>query len=56
VLDHTLEQLGLRRGGEAARALADRVLGTRVAMQRHGILVVLQTVVFALALALQDSR
>jgi len=25
-------------------------------MQRHGILVVLQTVVFALALALQDSR
>jgi len=56
VLDHTLEQLGLRRGGAAARALADRVTGTRLAMQRHGIVVVLQTMVFALALALQDSR
>ena len=56
VLDGTLEQLGLRRGGAVARALADRVTGTRLAMQRHGVVVVLQTVVFALALALQDSR
>ena|SRR5437868_862033 len=56
MLDGTLERLGLRRGTGGVRPLADRVVAARLAMQRHGIVVVLQTVVFALALALQDTR
>lgn len=56
VLDGTLDTLGLRRASDGPRPLANRVMAARLAMQRHGIVVVLQTVVFALALALQDSR
>lgn len=56
VLDGTLDKLGLRRGADVPRPLADRVTAARLAMQRHGLVVVLQTVLFALALALQDSR
>lgn len=55
-MDHALEQLGLRRNADASRPLADRVLGTRQLMQRHGIAVIAQTIVFAMALAMQDWR
>jgi len=55
-LDGTLERLGLRRGGDASRSLAERVLLARQLMQRHGIAVTIQTVMFALALAVQDWR
>ncbi len=55
-LDGTLEQLGLRRAADEARPLADRVLLARQLMQRHGIAVTAQTVMFALALALQEGR
>lgn len=55
-LDGTLERLGLRRTADAARPLADRVLVARQLMQRHGIAVTVQTVMFALALAVQDWR
>ncbi|MDM0020520.1 hypothetical protein [Variovorax saccharolyticus] len=53
-LDGALETLGLRRAAEAVRPLAERVLGTRQLVQRHGLLVAAQTVVFILALVLQD--
>jgi len=53
-LDHSLEKLGLRRGSDGSRQLADRVLEARKLMQRHGIVVVVQTVLFAMALAMQD--
>ncbi|MGO4391971.1 hypothetical protein AB4Z46_11515 [Variovorax sp. M-6] len=53
-LDGALEKLGLRRAADATRPLPDRVLGTRQLMQRHGIVVATQTVVFILALVLQD--
>ncbi|MBO9516107.1 MAG: hypothetical protein J7549_18480 [Variovorax sp.] len=55
-LDGTLERLGLRRAADEARPLADRVLLARQLMQRHGIAVTAQTVMFALALALQEGR
>ena len=55
-LDHRLEKLGLRRGSDGSRQLADRVLEARKLMQRHGIVVVVQTVLFAMALAMQDWR
>lgn len=55
-MDRALEQLGLRRNADASRPLADRVLGTRQLMQRHGIAVIAQTIVFAMALAMQDWR
>lgn len=55
-LDDALERLGLRRSAAASRTLADRVLGTRQLVQRQGMAVVAQTVMFALALALQDWR
>ena len=40
----------------APRPLADRVQRALLSMQRHGIAVAAQTVLFALALALQDWR
>jgi len=55
-MDSALERLGLRRGADGSRPLADRVLGTRQLMQRHGIAVIAQTIVFAMALAMQDWR
>ncbi|CAN7236200.1 hypothetical protein LJR084_000977 [Variovorax sp. LjRoot84] len=55
-MDRALEQLGLRRGGDGSRPLTDRVLGTRQLVQRHGIAVIAQTIVFAMALAMQDWR
>ena len=55
-MDHALERLGLRRNADRSRPLADRVLGTRQLMQRHGIAVIAQTIVFAMALAMQDWR
>lgn len=55
-LDGALERLGLRRPADASRPLADRVLLARQLMQRHGIAVTVQTVMFALALAVQDWR
>ncbi|OUL98192.1 hypothetical protein [Variovorax sp. JS1663] len=55
-MDRALETLGLRRAADGKRALADRVLGARQLLQRHGIAVVAQTVVFAMALAMQDWK
>ena len=55
-MDRALETLGLRRVADGQRTLADRVLGARQLMQRHGIAVVAQTVVFAMALAMQDWK
>lgn len=55
-LDSGLEKLGLARGADGSRLLADRVTEARKSMQRHGIVVVVQTIVFAMALAMQDSR
>jgi hypothetical protein len=55
-MDRALEQLGLRRNADASRPLADRVLGSRQLMQRHGIAVIAQTIFFAMALAMQDWR
>lgn len=55
-LDGALERLGLRRPADASRPLADRVRLARQLTQRHGIAVTVQTVMFALALALQDWR
>jgi hypothetical protein len=55
-MDGALERLSLRRGADAQRTLADRVLGARQLMQRHGIAVIAQTAVFAMALAMQDWR
>jgi hypothetical protein len=53
-LDSALERLGFRQAAETPRPLADRVLGIRQLMQRHGIAVAVQTVVFVMALVLQD--
>ena len=55
-LDGGLEKLGLRRATEASLPLAERILLARQLMQRHGIAVTVQTVVFAMALAVQDWR
>ncbi len=55
-MDRALATLGLRRRADGTRALADRVLGARQLMQRHGIAVIAQTIVFAMALAMQDWR
>ena len=55
-MDHALVRLGLRRNADRSRPLADRVLGTRQLMQRHGIAVIAQTIVFAMALAMQEWR
>lgn len=55
-LDGALERLGLRRPADAPRPLAERVLLARQLTQRHGIAVTVQTVMFALALAVQDWR
>ncbi len=55
-LDAALKSLGLRRAGRAVPPLAELVQAARQLMQRHGIAVVAQTVVFALALAMQEGR
>ena len=55
-LDRALARLGLRRDADGPRPLADRVLGTRQLMQRHGIAVVAQTHRLRMALAMQDWR
>ena len=56
LLDGTLDQFGLRGRGTPGEPLAARVLAARLAIQRHGMVVILQTVVFVIALALQDPR
>ncbi len=55
-LDSALSRLGLRGAPDAPRALADRVLGTRQLMQRHGITVACQAAMFLLALLTQDLQ
>ena len=52
-LDRALETLGLRREDEPSKPLAERVRAARQLLQRHGLVVVAQTIAFALALALQ---
>ncbi|WP_198088926.1 hypothetical protein [Variovorax sp. E3] len=56
-LDKALSSLGLREAPQqqqAARALDDRVQGTRQLMQRHAIVVACQSAMFLLALMTQD--
>ena len=55
-LDNALQRLGLRNAPDAPRTLQDRVLGARQLLQRHGIVVVCQSVLFLLALLTQDLR
>ena len=55
-LDNALQCLGLRKAPDAPRTLQDRVLGARQLLQRHGIVVVCQSVLFLLALLTQDLR
>ena len=55
-LDGALEKLGLRRNTDLSRPLPERIVLARQLMQRHGVAVAAQTVVFALALAMQDWR
>jgi hypothetical protein len=53
-LDAALETLGLRRAGEPSKPLAERVRAARQLMQRHGVAVAVQTIAFALGLALEQ--
>ena len=55
-LDNALQCLGLRKAPDAPRTLQDRVLGARQLLQRHGIVVICQSVLFLLALLTQDLR
>jgi hypothetical protein len=56
-LDGALGRLGLRSApDDSSRALADRVLGTRQLVQRHGITVACQAAMFLLALLTQDMQ
>ena len=55
-LDNALQRLGLRNAPDAPRTLQDRVLGTRQLLQRHGIVVICQSILFLLALLTQDLR
>ncbi|MEC5214739.1 hypothetical protein RCH06_003308 [Polaromonas sp. CG_9.5] len=55
-LDNALQRLDLRNAPDAPRTLQDRVLGARQLLQRHGIVVVCQSVLFLLALLTQDLR
>jgi hypothetical protein len=55
-LDGGLEKLGLRRAADVSRPLAERIVLARQLMQRHGIAVTVQTMAFAMGLALQDWR
>jgi len=52
-LEASFKSLGLRRETESSRPLAEHVRATRQLMQRHGFTVVMQTIVFALGLALE---
>ncbi|MDM0012325.1 hypothetical protein QTH87_07740 [Variovorax sp. J22P168] len=52
-LDAALVSLGLRPGGAPPVALPERVRATRQLLQRQGFTVAVQTIAFALALALQ---
>lgn len=55
-LDHALQRLGLRSAPGEPRTLQERVLGARQLLQRHGIVVICQSVLFMLALLTQDLR
>lgn len=56
-LDHALQRLNLRKSsGDEPRGLDDRVAGARRLLQRHGFLVVCQSVLFWTALLIQDVR
>ncbi|MEJ8823951.1 hypothetical protein WKW80_18290 [Variovorax humicola] len=55
-LDTALSRIGMRQSPDAARSLADRVLGTRQLVQRHGITVACQAAMFLLGLLTQDLQ
>jgi hypothetical protein len=55
-LDHALQRLGLRKTAGEPRTLEDRLLGARQLLQRHGIVVTCQSLLFLLALLTQDLR
>ena len=55
-MDHALQRMGLRNPPDEARTLEQRVLGARQLLQRHGIVVICQSVLFLLALLTQDLR
>ena len=53
-LDFALERLGLRTAPRMERGLQERMLATRQLMYRHAVIVVCQSVMFALALLTED--
>ena len=55
-LDVALERLGLRTAPRPARGLEERMLATRQLLQRHGVLVICQTLMFTLALMTETLK
>ena len=56
-LDHALDRLDLRKpSNDGSRGLEDRVAGARKLLQRHGFLIVCQSVFFVIALLTQGVR
>ena len=55
-LGAALERMGWRQATSTAPTMDARFFATQRTMRRHGMLVAAQTVLFALALALQDAR
>jgi len=55
-LDSALSRIGVRQLPDASRSLAERVLGTRQLLQRHGITVACQAAMLLLALLTQDLQ
>jgi hypothetical protein len=55
-LDNALHRVGVRQLPDASRSLAERVVGTRQLIQRHGITVACQAAMLLLALLTQDLQ
>jgi hypothetical protein len=53
-LDRALARLGLRASTPGARPLAERAQGARLLLQRHGIVLIGQSVAFLLGLMTQN--
>ena len=55
-LDVALERLGLRTAPRAERGLEERMRATRQLLQRHGVLVICQSLMFVLALITETFK
>ncbi|RYF80108.1 MAG: hypothetical protein EOO29_15005 [Comamonadaceae bacterium] len=55
-LDVALERLGLRTAPRPARGLDERMHATRQLLQRHGVLVICQSLMFMLALMTETLK